>query len=85
MIISLKDIYKMTGMLIVSFCAVLVCAMFLNYYLDLIQVEEQLITEMARTFFNALCSTSKVVSIVSGGLPASDNRGSALLLYWTLY
>ncbi len=67
MIIRLKDIYKMAGMMIVSFCAVLVCAMFLNYYLDLIQVEDQLVTEMARTFFEALCSTSKVVSIVSGG------------------
>lgn len=30
MIVSIKDIFKMLGMLIVSFCAVIVCTMFLN-------------------------------------------------------
>lgn len=67
MIVSIKDIYKMTSMLIVSFCAVIVCAMFLNYYLDLILVEDQITTEISRTFFEAQCSTSKVVSALSGG------------------
>lgn len=67
MIVSMKDIYKMVGMLIVSFCAVMVCAMFLNYYLDLTSVEGLVTTEASRVFFEAQCSTSKVVSGLSGG------------------
>lgn len=67
MIISIKDIFKMTGIFIVSFCAVIVCAMFLNYYLDLITVEDLLTNDISRTFYVAQCNTSKVVSIVSGG------------------
>lgn len=67
MIVSLKDIYKMIGMLIVSFCAVIVCSMFLNYYLDLISVENLVTADMSKIFYDAQCSTSKVVSGVSGG------------------
>lgn len=67
MIVSIKDIFKMIGMFIVSFCAVIVCAMFLNYYLDLITVEDLLTNDMSKIFYDAQCNTSKVVSIVSGG------------------
>lgn len=67
MMISLKDIYKMIGMLIVSFCAVIVCAMFLNYYLDLITIEDLITTDLSGIFYDAQCNTAKVVSVVSGG------------------
>ena len=67
MIVSIKDIYKMIGMLIVSFCAVIVCAMFINYYLDLISVEDLITTNISKVFYDAQCSTSKVVSGLSGG------------------
>lgn len=67
MIVNFKDIYKMIGMFIVSFCAVLVSTMFLNYYLDLITVENLITTEVSQIFYEAQCSTSKVVSTVSGG------------------
>lgn len=67
MIVSIKDIFKMIGMFIVSFCAVIVCAMFLNYYLDLITVEDLITNDMSKIFYDAQCNTSKVVSIVSGG------------------
>lgn len=67
MIVSIKDIFKMIGMMIVSFCAVIVCAMFLNYYLDLKAVENLIITDASRIFYDALCSTSKVTSAVTGG------------------
>lgn len=67
MIISIKDIFKMAGILIVSFCAVIVCAMFLNYYLDLLAIEHLITTDVSKIFFEAQCSTSKVVSTVSGG------------------
>ena len=48
MIVNFKDIYKMIGMFIVSFCAVLVSTMFLNYYLDLITVENLITTEVSQ-------------------------------------
>ncbi len=67
MIVSFKDIFKMIGILIVSLCAVLVSAMFLNYYSDLITVEHLITTETAQIFYDAQCSTAKVVSAVSGG------------------
>lgn len=67
MIVSIRDIYKMIGISVVSFCAVIVCAMFLNYYLDLVTVEHLITTDKSRIFYDAQCSTSKVVSSVSGG------------------
>lgn len=67
MIVSIKDIFKMIGMLIVSFCAVIVCAMFLNYYLDLVTVEDLITSQASMIFYEAQCATSKVVSAVSGG------------------
>ncbi|MBQ9765437.1 MAG: ABC transporter permease [Lachnospiraceae bacterium] len=67
MIVSIKDIFKMIGMLIVSFCAVIVCAMFLNYHLDLVTVENLITTELSRNFYKAQLSTARVVSGLSGG------------------
>ena len=67
MIISLKDIFKMIGILIVSFCAVLVCTLFLNYYMDITAIEEQITGEMAKILYEAMRSTAKMVSALSGG------------------
>ena len=67
MIVSLKDVYKMIGMWIVSFCAVIVCGMFLNYYLDLVSIENLVRADVSKIFYEAQCGTSKVVSGVSGG------------------
>ena len=67
MIVSIKDIFKMTGMLIISFCAIIVCTMFLNYHLDLLTVENLITTDISRIFYDAQCNTCIVVSGVSGG------------------
>lgn len=67
MIIGYKDIFKMAGIWVVSFCAVFVCALFLNYYLDLTAAEDMVTMGPARIFYEAQCDTSKVVSGVSGG------------------
>lgn len=67
MVISYKDILKMVGILIVSFCAVFVCTLFLNYNLDLAGIEGDIISPMARSFYDAQVMTGKVVSGVSGG------------------
>lgn len=45
--IGYKDIFKMAGILIVSFCAVFVCALFLNYNIDLSDVEIEVTKEAA--------------------------------------
>lgn len=67
MIVSVKDTCKLLGMVIVSFCAVIVCAMFLNYYLDLSKVKDLITTDTAKMFYEAQCSVSKVTSALSGG------------------
>lgn len=67
MIISFKDIFKMIGILIVSFCAVFVCTLFLNYYIDLTDIEAQITMDIAKIFYEAQCNTAKMVSVVSGG------------------
>ncbi len=65
--IHVKDMSKMIGISIVSFCAVFVCALFLNFYLDLIPAKALIHTDAAKILYEAQCSTAKVVSIVSGG------------------
>ncbi|MDE7062266.1 MAG: ABC transporter permease, partial [Lachnospiraceae bacterium] len=67
MIIRMKDIFKMVGILIVSFCAVFVCALFLNYYMDLTSMEALITADASRIFYEAQCSTAKMVSALSGG------------------
>lgn len=67
MIVGYKDIFKMVGILIVSFCAVFVCALFLNYNMDLVSVEDQLVTELAKMMYEMQRNTAILVSAVSGG------------------
>lgn len=64
--ITIKDIFKFVGIIIISACAVFVCSLFLNYNMDLAGIEEQ-ITAQTRPLFDALVSMGKVVSAVSGG------------------
>lgn len=66
MVVSVRDIFKMTGIIIISACAVFVCTLFLNYNIDLRGVEP-LINEQTRALYDALVTTGKVVSAVSGG------------------
>lgn len=67
MVVGYKDIFKMIGILVVSFCAVFVCALFLNYNMDLVSVEDQLVTELAKMMYEMQRNTAVVVSAVSGG------------------
>lgn len=52
--IGFKDIYKMIGIIIVSFCAVFVCTLFLNYNLDLAGIKDQMAMEPLQSFYDAL-------------------------------
>ena len=67
MVVGIKDAAKLIGISIIACCAVLVCTMFSNFYLDVQEIEDQIITEQAMAFYHAQVSTAKVVCLVSGG------------------
>lgn len=67
MVVSIKDSFKLFGIFIITCCAVTVCNMFLNYYLDLLDIETLINNEYAQIFYDAQLMTCKVVCIVSGG------------------
>ena len=67
MIVSIKDSVKLFGISIMTCCAVTVCNMFLNYYLDLTAIADLIDNPYAQMFYDAQIMTAKVVCAVSGG------------------
>ncbi|MCI9435905.1 MAG: FtsX-like permease family protein [Lachnospiraceae bacterium] len=67
MIIGIKNASKLIGISIIACCAVLVCTMFLNFYLDIRFIEGDITSELSRIFYDAQVSTAKVVCLVTGG------------------
>lgn len=67
MLIGFKNASKLVGISIIACCAVLVCTMFLNFYLDVQLIEGEITSELSMIFYNAQVSTAKVVCLVSGG------------------
>ena len=67
MVVGIKDAAKLLGISIISCCAVLVCTMFLNYYIDIVSIKEQITMPQVMVFYEAQVSTAKVVCMVSGG------------------
>lgn len=67
MVVGIKDGAKMIGISIIACCAVLVCTMFLNFYFDVLLIENKISSEPAMLFYQAQVSTAKVVCLVSGG------------------
>lgn len=67
MVVGIKDATKLLGISIISCCAVLVCTMFLNYYMDIVSIKEQITMPQVMVFYEAQVSTAKVVCMVSGG------------------
>ncbi|MDE7224069.1 MAG: FtsX-like permease family protein, partial [Acetatifactor sp.] len=67
MVVGIKDGAKLAGIMITSFCAVLVCTLFLNYNMDLISIEDTITAGPARIMYDAQVMTSKVVCCVTGG------------------
>ncbi len=67
MLIGIKNASKLLGISIIACCAVLVCTMFLNFYLDVQSVKSEITSEASMMFYHAQVSTSKVVCLVSGG------------------
>lgn len=67
MLIGIKNTSKLIGISIISCCAVLVCTMFLNFYLDVQSIKSEITSELSMIFYHAQVSTAKVVCLVSGG------------------
>ncbi len=66
MIVGVKDSLKLIGISAISFCAVLVCAMFLNYLID-VNLAADMAGAQAAALYKAQVLTAKVVVAVTGG------------------
>jgi len=66
MVVGVKDSIKLVGIIIISFCAVFVCTLFLNYNMDIVGIEEQVTDGQMRVMYDAQMATSKVVCLVCG-------------------
>jgi len=67
MIVSLKDSLKLFGISVIACCAVFVCAMFLNYNIDLAAVKHTIVSAEGIELCKALVLSGKVTAAVSGG------------------
>ena len=67
MVIGIKDAVKLIGISIISCCAVFVCTLFLNYNIDLVAIEDKILTEAGIAMYNAQVSMGKVTAAVTGG------------------
>lgn len=66
MVVGIKDSLKLVGVSVICFCAVLVCAMFLNYNADLVGIEALIDNAASQAMYDAQVLTSKVVVAVTG-------------------
>lgn len=69
MIISIRDSIKLLGISIVCFCAVFVCTFFLNFYLDVLPLKEQVATELM-PLYDAQLATAQMCCAITGGVLA---------------
>lgn len=67
MLVGIRDAAKLVGIAVISCCAVLVCTMFLNFYLDVILIESKITSELSMAFYHAQVASAKVVCLVAGG------------------
>lgn len=67
MVIGIKDVMKLFGISIVALCAVFVCSLFLNFNIDLKEIESMISTEFELTMYQAQLMMGKVTSGVTGG------------------
>lgn len=66
MLVGIKDASKLTGVSIITFCAVFVCTIFLNFYFDILLVKSKITSDFSLLFYNAQVATAKVICIISG-------------------
>lgn len=69
MVISFKSAFKLVGISIVCFCAVFVCTFFLNFYLDVLPLQNE-VAESMLPLYEAQLATAKMCCGVTGGVLA---------------
>lgn len=67
MVIGFKNAAKLFAISVIACCAVLICTMFLNFNIDIVEIQNEITSAQVMVFYNAQVSTAKVVSAVSGG------------------
>lgn len=67
MIISPKDTVKLFGISVMTLCAVFVCALFLNFNIDIKLVKDLITSSEVMAFYDAQTAIGKVISAISGG------------------
>lgn len=83
MIISAKSALKLIGVAIVCFCAVFVCTFFLNFYLDVLPLRDE-VAEPMLPLYDAQLATAQMCCSVTGGVLALI-AGIMVVFYVTLY
>ena len=66
MMVSFKDGLKFIGISIVCFCAVFVCTFFLNYYIDILPLKDEVSAELM-PLYTAQLATAKMTCGITGG------------------
>lgn len=67
MLIGLKDTAKLVGIMIVTCCAVFVCALFLNFNIDIRALKGEIVTADAIAMYNAVVTMGHAVAGITGG------------------
>lgn len=55
--VGMKDVMKLVGIMIISFCAVFVCHLFLNYYMDLIVLKDDILMGGMMIFMSSIINS----------------------------
>lgn len=67
MVISFGSALKLVGVIIVCFCATLVCTAFLNFYLDILPLRDGIVSSMLQ-LYDAQAATAKICCAITGGV-----------------
>lgn len=67
MIVNPKNIFKLVAVLIMTFCAAFVCALFLNSNIDLLRVKDEITDPVIMQYMQVIIDASNVTAAISGG------------------
>lgn len=83
MVVGIKDAAKLIGISIIACCAILVCTMFINFYYDILLIEDKITSDAELLFYNVQITTAKIVCSVSGGVLLATSV--VMLLFYIKY
>lgn len=67
MVIGIKDVIKLGAITVATCCAVFVCALFLNYNIDVAGIKDRITTLQGMVMYDAQVASGKVTAGISGG------------------